>query len=115
MARISDASSARMMPSLSVVHVDPSRRRNDAPALSSPPKPMVPLINPSTNHLNPTGTSSSLRPRPAPHRPPEQLAPEAGADPVDDRRADRGLADSRRRGPLRAIAVEVFDRHGQIV
>ncbi len=54
-----------MMPSLSVVHVDPSRRRKDAPALSSPPKPMVPLINPSTNHLNPTGTSSSLRPNPA--------------------------------------------------
>ena len=54
-----------MMPSLSVVHVDPSRRRNDAPALSSPPKPIVPLINPSTNHLNPTGTSSSLRPSPA--------------------------------------------------
>src|ERR1700755_3171536 len=67
-ARISDASSARMMPSLSVVHVDPSRRRNDAPALSSPPKPMVPLINPSTNHLNPTGISSSLRPSPAPTR-----------------------------------------------
>ena len=40
-------------------------RRNDAPALSSPPKPMVPLINPSTNHLKPTGTSTSLRPSPA--------------------------------------------------
>ena len=26
---------------------------------------MVPLINPSTNHLNPTGTSTSLRPSPA--------------------------------------------------
>src|SRR5215211_2717759 len=64
-ASISDASSARISPSLSVVHTEPSRRRNDAPALSSPPKPMLPLINPSTNHLKPTGTSTSLRPRPA--------------------------------------------------
>ena len=31
-AKISEASNARMMPSLSVVHTDPSRRRNDAPA-----------------------------------------------------------------------------------
>src|SRR5260370_1182357 len=54
-----------MMPSLSVVHTDPSRRRNDAPADSSPPKPMVPPIRPSTNHLNPTGTSTNLRPIPA--------------------------------------------------
>ena len=54
-----------MMPSLSVVHTDPSRRKNDAPADSSPPKPMVPPMRPSTNHLNPTGTSTSLRPMPA--------------------------------------------------
>ncbi|COW22315.1 Uncharacterised protein [Mycobacterium tuberculosis] len=58
-ARISAASSAMMMPSLSVVHTDPSRRRNDAPADSSPPKPKVAPIRPSTNHLNPTGTSTS--------------------------------------------------------
>ena len=54
-----------MIPSLSVVHTEPSRRRNDAPADSSPPNPMVPLTNPSTNHLKPTGTSTSLRPSPA--------------------------------------------------
>ncbi|SKW38236.1 Uncharacterised protein [Mycobacteroides abscessus subsp. abscessus] len=54
-----------MMPSLSVVHTEPSRRKKDAPALSSPPKPIVPSINPFTNHLNPTGTSISVRPRPA--------------------------------------------------
>jgi hypothetical protein len=36
----------------------PSRRRNDAPADSSPPKPNDPSISPGTNHLNPTGTST---------------------------------------------------------
>lgn len=45
-----------MMPSLSVVHTEPSRRRNDAPADSSPPKPTDPSTSPGTNHLNPTGT-----------------------------------------------------------
>ena len=51
-----------MMPSLSVVQTVPSRRRNDAPALSSPPKPSDPSSSPGTNHLNPTGTSTSRRP-----------------------------------------------------
>ena len=54
-----------MIPSLSVVQTEPSRHRNDAPALSSPPNPMEPSSSPSTNHLNPTGTSQSLRPRPS--------------------------------------------------
>ena len=54
-----------MMPSLSVVHTEPSRRRNDAPADSSPPKAIVPSSSPGTNHLNPTGTSVSSRPRSA--------------------------------------------------
>ena len=54
-----------MMPSLSVVQTEPSRCRNDAPALSSPPKATEPSSSPGTNHLNPTGTSSSCRPRPA--------------------------------------------------
>ena len=53
------------MPSLSVVQVPPSRRRNDAPALSSPPKPTDESSSPGTNHLNPTGTSISRRPRSA--------------------------------------------------
>ncbi len=48
-----------MIPSLSVVHTDPSRCRNEAPALSSPPKATDPSSSPGTNHLNPTGTSSS--------------------------------------------------------
>ena len=51
------------MPSLSVVHTVPSRRRKDAPALSSPPKPSEPSTSPSTNHLKPTGTSTTRRPR----------------------------------------------------
>ena len=35
-----------MMPSLSVVQTDPSRRRNEAPALSSPPNPSEPSSKP---------------------------------------------------------------------
>ena len=54
-----------MMPSLSVVQVAPSLRRNDAPADSSPPKPNEPSISPGTNHLKPTGTSTSGLPSPA--------------------------------------------------
>ena len=50
------------MPSLSVVQTVPRLRRNDAPADSSPPNPIEPSIRPGTNHLNPTGTSTSLRP-----------------------------------------------------
>ena len=55
-----------MMPSLSVVPpIGRHYARNDALADSSPPKPIVPPINPSTNRLNPTGTSTSRRPMPA--------------------------------------------------
>ena len=50
------------MPSLSVVQTEPSRRRNEAPALSSPPNPSDPSSRPGTNHLKPTGTSTSRRP-----------------------------------------------------
>src|SRR5665213_339310 len=50
-----------MMPSLSVVHVFPFMRRKEAPALSSPTKPMEPFNSPSTNHLKPTGTSTTFR------------------------------------------------------
>ena len=52
------------MPSLSVVQVEPSIRRNDAPADSSPPNPNDPSISPGTNHLKPTGTSTIGLPRP---------------------------------------------------
>ena len=60
------------MPSLSVVHTVPSRRRNDAPALSSPPKPTEPSIRPGTNHLKPDRHLTSA---PA----------EVARDPVDHR------------------------------
>ena len=50
------------MPSLSVVHTVPSLRRNEAPADSSPPNATEPSSRPGTNHLNPTGTSRSVRP-----------------------------------------------------
>ncbi|CPU61140.1 Uncharacterised protein [Mycobacteroides abscessus] len=63
-AMISDASSARSRPSLSVDQTRPSLRRNDAPADSSPPNPTEPSSRPGTNHLNPTGTSTSRRPSP---------------------------------------------------
>ena len=53
------------MPSLSVVHAEPSSARKLAPALSSPPKPTEPSMRPGTNHLNPTGTSHRRRPREA--------------------------------------------------
>ncbi len=51
-AVISAASRHMMMPSLSVDHGVPSKRRNSA--LSSPPKPKLPSNRPSTNHLKPT-------------------------------------------------------------
>ena len=62
-AVISAASRPRMRPSLSVVQTVPSRRRKLAPALSSPPKQQEPSKRPGANHLKPTGTSQSLRPR----------------------------------------------------
>ncbi len=64
-AVISADKSVAIRPSLSVVQVAPSIRRNDAPALSSPPKPSHPPSSPSTKYLNPTGTSYSLRSNPA--------------------------------------------------
>ena len=42
-----------MIPSLSVVQTVPSRRRNDAPALSSPPKPSDPSTQPVDEPLEP--------------------------------------------------------------
>ena len=66
------ASSASRMPSLSVVQTPPSRRRNDAPADSSPPKPTDPSSRPGTNHLNPTGTS--MQPCGPGRRPPGRSA-----------------------------------------
>ena len=52
------------------------------PALSSPPKPSDPSSSPETNHLKPTGTSTSGR-------------AEAGRHAVDDAAAHDGLAHCR--------------------
>src|SRR5208282_4249099 len=64
-AVISAASRLGTIPSLSVVHTVPSHRRNVAPELSSPQNPTLPSMSPSTNHLNPTGTSMSRRLKPS--------------------------------------------------
>ena len=88
---------------MSVVQVEPSIRRNDAPADSSPPKPNEPSMSPGTNHLKPTGTSTIG-------------LPIARGDPVDHRRRHERLADARGVRPARARAAEeVADRDGQVV
>ena len=102
LAVISAASSASRMPSLSVDHGVPSRRRNDAPALSSPPKPSEPSIRPSTNHLKPTGTSTRRRPR-------------SFADQVDHRARHERLADARVSRPVARAAEQVVDRDREVV
>ena len=62
-AMISAASRHSSSPSLSVDHGLPSNCTKDAPADSSPPNTPVPVSRPGTNHLKPTGTSTSSRPR----------------------------------------------------
>ena len=101
-AVISDASRHRMMPSLSVVHTEPSRCRKDAPADSSPPNATEPSSRPGTNHLNPTGTSSSVR-------------PSDDGDPIDHGRADQRLADRCVARPVGAVGVQVVDRDREVV
>ena len=80
----------------------PSRRRNDAPADSSPPKPSEPSSRPGTNHLKPTGTSTSG-------------VPSVGGDPVDHRGGHQGLADRAVAGPVRRGAEEVADGDREVV
>jgi predicted phosphohydrolase len=87
---------------LSVVHGVPSMRRHDAPALSSPPKPMEPCSRPSTNHLNPTrdldeATSQSFR------------------HAVDQAAADDGLADRGLGRPHASMREQVRNRDSQVV
>ena len=90
------------MPSLSVVQTPPSRRRNEAPALSSPPKPSEPSSSPGTNHLKPTGTSTSLRPRLLRHA-------------VDHAARHQRLADGGVGAPARAVLEQVPDRDREVV
>ncbi len=61
-AMTSAMSRSMTMPSLSVVQARPSLRRKEAPALSSPPKPIDRLSSPSTKCLKPTGVSTTSRP-----------------------------------------------------
>src|SRR4030095_6287190 len=75
-----------MMPSLSVVHTVPSRRRKLAPALSSPPKPYEPSSRPGTNHLKPTGTSARVRPS---ARAPQDAPPRAPRPPEAERAVEQ--------------------------
>ena len=76
------------MPSLSVVHVVPSMRRNEAPALSSPPKPIDPCEEPVHEPLEPD-------------RHLDEAASQSRRHAVDHAAADDGLAD---RGPGRPRA-----------
>ena len=85
------------MPSLSVVQVVPSRRRNEAPALSSPPKPIEPSMRPADEPLE---ADRHL----------QQAAPEVGHDPVDHRGRDERLADGHVPAPVAGAAEEVGDR-----
>src|SRR5208337_2710977 len=59
---ISAASRFIMMPSLSVDQGFESSLKKEAPALSSHANAYEPSSRPPTNHLNPTGTSNTLRP-----------------------------------------------------
>ena len=79
-----------MIPSLSVVQTVPSRRRNDAPALSSPPNPIEPSTSPGDEPLE---ADRDL----------DEPPPEIGDDAIDHRRRHERLADRRsRRGQPRA-------------
>ena len=91
-----------MIPSLSVHQTEPSFRRKAAPALSSPPKPQDPSRSPSTNHLNPTGTSESRLARCAATRSIIELETRVFPD------TGLGL-------PAWAVLEEIPDSHGQIV
>ena len=88
------------MPSLSVVQTVPSRRRNEAPALSSPPNPRLPSTRPRDEPLEPD-------------RHLEQAAPEVGGDAIEHRARDQRLADGDVRAPVATSAEQVRDRHGQ--
>ena len=85
-----------MIPSLSVVQTVPSRRRNDAPALSSPPNPTEPSTRPVDEPLEPD-------------RDLEQPPPEVGRDAVDHRARHQRLADGDRRRPVARPAEQVGD------
>ncbi len=101
-AVISAESRQGMIPSLSVVHTPPSRPRNEAPALSSPAKPSRPPSRPSTNHLKPTGTSYSRRPKPR-------------GNAIDHAAAHYGFADGDILAPVLPVRKQVVDADRKVV
>ena len=90
------------MPSLSVVQTEPSRRRKDAPADSSPPKPDRAVEQSRHEPLEPD-------------RHLDQPSAQVRRHPVDHRRRHQRLADRRLGGPAGARAEQVLDRHRQEV
>ncbi len=101
-AVISAASRHMMMPSLSVDHGVPSKRRKEAPALSSPPKPKLPSNRPSTNHLKA-------------HRHFHQLAAQIVHHAVNHRGGDQRFTHRHLFAPLRTMLEQVVDRYRQVV
>ena len=90
------------MPSLSVVQTDPSRRRRDAPALSSPAKPSAAVEQPVDEPFEPD-------------RDLDEAAAEALCNAVDHRAAHHRLADAAARFPRRAMIEQIGDRCGEIM
>ena len=90
-----------MMPSLSVVHTSPFRRRNEAPALSSPTETKRAIGKAGNEPLEPD-------------RHFHELAAEALGNAIDQCTRHQGLPD---RGALRPVAVaeEIVDAHRQVV
>ena len=86
-----------MMPSLSVDQGRPSRRRNDMPALSSPPKATEPSSSPSTNHLKPD-------------RDLVERTTERRCDPILHARGHERLADGGPQPPVARATEEVPGR-----
>ena len=91
-----------MMPSLSVVHTEPSRRRKVAPALSSPPKPKTAVEQPRGKPFEP-------------NRHFVETALELRRDPIDQPGADYRLADRGLCAPLRTVPEQVVDGDRQVV
>ena len=101
-AVISAASKPGTMPSLSVVHTEPSRRRNDAPALSSPPNP----IEPSSEAVDePFEADRNL----------DQAASERRRHAIDHAAADDGLADRGILRPSLAMLEQVGNCYCQVM
>ena len=90
------------MPSLSVVHTVPSRRRNEAPGRLLAAEADRAVEQPGHEPLEPDGHLV-------------QPPPEVGGDPVDHRRRHERLADRRGRRPAVARGVQVGDGDGEEV